>query len=332
MTLKQVAQVANVSIKTVSRALNGDGPVSETTRRQILSAAAQVGYVPNRAARMMRSPEAQIVGLMAHFVTTSPFTTDIMRAVESVVDASGRALLIADSGPGGTERAMRLFQEFRADPVIFATSYHMAADEVFAPGQGRAILVNCYLNAPDVRSFVPDDEGGGYAQARHLIELGHRRIAVIELPEGMIARDLRRRGAMRAFAEAGIAWDDAMVRVGQTGPRADRRTVAYEAALDLLSHAERPTAILCSKDEFALQAYGAAAELGLSVPKDVSIIGFDDVHVIAGTMRPGLTTVRLPYFEMGRRAAASALGDEDPGPGCHLVPCDLVVRSSCAEV
>lgn len=332
MTLKAVAEAANVSIKTVSRALNGDGPVNEETRRQIVEVANRLGYVPNRAARMMRSSEAQIVGFLAHFVTTSPFTTDIMRAVENVVDTAGRALLIADGGAGGLERPLRMFQEFRADPVIFATTYHMSAENLFANGSVPAILVNCFTDDSSTRSFVPDDDGGGYVQARHLIDLGHRSIGVIELPKGMIARDLRRRGAQRAFAESGIPWNAAMVRPGQTGPSTKRRTVAYEAALDLLSGANRPTALLCSKDEFALQAIGAAAHLGLRVPDDISIIGFDDLQVIAATVRPALTTVRLPYFEMGRQAASAALGQNDPGPGRHAIPCELVVRSSCAEV
>lgn len=100
MTLREVAEAANVSIKTVSRVLSGDGPVSAATREEVRSAAERLGYVPNRAARMMRSGEAEIVGLIAHLVTVSPFTTDILRAVETVVEGAGRALLIADTGGG----------------------------------------------------------------------------------------------------------------------------------------------------------------------------------------------------------------------------------------
>lgn len=330
MTLKAVAEAARVSVKTASRALSGTGYVRAETRSEVMRAATQLGYVPNRAARAMRSGDAGIVGLLAHLVTTSPFTTELMRAVERVVEASGRALLIADGAAGraATGRARRLFQEFQADPVIFAASYHQSAEGLFDPDGGRAILVNCVLPGSSLPAFVPDDEGGGYAQARHVLEMGHRRIGLIELPPGLIARDLRRRGAERAFAEAGVRLDPTLVRTGQDGPPEARRTVAFEAALDLLSRPDRPTAILCSKDEFALQVVGAAARLGLQVPEDLSVVGFDDAPVLAATMRPALTTVRLPYFEMGRRAALLAVGGEDPGPGIHRVECPLVPRDS----
>ena len=331
MTLKQVAERANVSIKTVSRAINGEGYVGAKTRKAVLRAAKEVGYVPNRAARQMRSGDAGIIVMLAHFVSTAPFTTEIMRGVESSVEAADRALLIADSGTGGRDRALRTFREFRVGHVIFATSYHMSAEGLFKPGKEKTVLVNCFLDVPDVTCLVPDDEAGAYTQARHLIERGHERIGIIELPEGMIARALRRRGVRRAYEEAGIAWDDALVRPGQTGPVEARKTVAYEAVMDLLDRPDRPTALLCSKDEFALQAMGAAARLGLRIPEDLSLIGYDDVQVLAATMRPALTTIRLPYFELGRLAAETVLNGS-PKPGRHRVGCPLVERQSTAAI
>lgn len=216
--------------------------------------------------------------------------------------------------------------------MIFAASWHRSADGIFDPAGARAVLVNCFLDDPAVTAFVPDDEAGGGAQAGHLLELGHRRIGVIELPPGMIARELRSRGVRRAFAAAGVPFDETLVRPGQTGTPEARRTVAYEAALDLLDRPDRPTALLCSKDEFALGAYGAAARLGLRIPDDLSVIGFDEVTVIAANLRPALTTIALPYYEMGRRAALAAIGAEQPGAGRHAVPCPVVLRDSCRGI
>jgi LacI family transcriptional regulator len=226
--------------------------------------------------------------------------------------------------------------------MLFATSWHQSAEGVIEPEGDRTVLINCFLDRPEVLSFVPDDEAGGHAQAQHLLALGHRRIGVIELPPGMIARDLRRTGLERAFREAGVDVGSVPMLPGQVGPPEARRTVAFDAATALLSLPDRPTALICSKDEFALQAYGAAQALGLSVPGDVSIVGYDDVAVLSLNMRPALTTVRLPYHEMGRLAAHAALSPKavPPGaattkgtvPGRHFVPCPLIARDSCRPI
>ncbi len=328
VTLKQVAQLAQVSIKTASRALNRDGYVSPDTLERVTAAAKAVSYRPDRAARMMRAGRTEIVGLLSHHMVASPFTTEILHAVETTAEAAGKAVIIADAGSRGLERPLQLLREFRAEPILFATEYHMPADELLPVGF-TGILINCF--ASDQPSIVPDDESGGYVQARHLVELGHRRIAMIELPEGVIARRLRRQGVRRALAEAGLQIDSMPSLPGHVGPPAARRMAAFEAAMELLAHSPRPTALLCSKDEYALQAFGAAAVLGLRIPDDVSVIGFDDLQLLTKTMRPTLTTVRLPYFEMGRIAAEAAIAGEAVAPGVQRVPCPLVLRASTRE-
>lgn len=327
MTMKSVAELAGVSIKTVSRVLNGEGYVAEDTRRRVERAASRVGYVPNRAARTMRTGRTGLYGLLAHGLTTSPFAAELMRGIEAGIDAAGGALLIADSGMQGVGRAQRLLAGFQPDAVIFATAYHRDAAPLFAPGPERTVLVNCFLDGAGLPGFVPDDEGGGRAQAAHLVALGHRRVGMIELGRGMVARDKRRAGVLAVWAEAGLARTDLLMRDGQDGPPTARRLVAFEAAMALLDRPDRPTALICSKDQFAVQAMMAAARLGLRVPEDLSVIGYDDMRVISETTRPGLTSVALPYHEMGQRAAAVAIGrNVRPDP----VPCPLVERGSTA--
>ena len=328
MTLKRVAELSGVSIKTASRALGGEAAVSEQTRRRIEDAAARIGYVPNRAARTMRTGRTGLFGLIAHGATTSPFTGEILRGIETGIEAADGALLITDSATAGLRRSRSLIAEFRPDAVIFVAGYHRSADAIFEPGCERSILVNCRSADHDLPAFVPDDEGGGRLQAEHLLSLGHRRLGMIELPKGMLARGLRRRGAFAAIRAAGLDPSTVPAAPGQDGPAHARRMVAFEAATTMLSRPGRPTALLCSKDEYALQAIAAAFRLGLRVPEEVSVIGFDDLRVIAETMRPGLTTVALPYFEMGHAAARTASGEPDAGP--TPIPCRLVMRESCA--
>ncbi len=330
MTLKRVAAMAGVSFKTAARALNGEGNVSADKLERVRAAARELAYVPDRAARMMRQGRTDIIGILSHGIVASPFTTEILRAVEATAEAADKAVIIADAGAEGIEKPLRLLREFRASPVLFAAGYHMSVDHLLPDGLTDGILINCFVAEPRVPCLVPDDEGGGYAQARHILELGHRRVAMIELPEGMIARRLRRQGVRRAYREAGLDLGCVPCRPGATEAN---RTVAFEAALELLagpgaSETGRPTALICSKDEYALQAYGAAARLGLRIPEDLSVVGYDDLALLTETMRPGLTTVRLPYYEMGRVAAEAAVSGHPPEPGIRRLDCPLVERAS----
>jgi LacI family transcriptional regulator len=332
VTLKRVAEIAGVSVKTASRALTNGSHVSPATAARVQAAAREVAYVANRAARAMRRGDTDIVGLLSHRLVASPFTTEILRAVEATVEAAGKAVIIADAGPEGVERPLRLLREFQASPVLFAAGYHMSVDHLLPDLFTDGILINCFVADPRLPCLVPDDEGGGHLQARHLLGLGHRRIAMIELPEGLIARRLRRQGVRRAFREAGLDVGAVPCRPGQVAGPEGTRMVAFEAALDLLGAPDRPTALICSKDEYALQAYGVAARLGLRVPEDLSIIGFDDLRLLSEVMRPALTTVRLPYYEMGRLAAEAAVAGVPPRPGIVRVPCPLIERASTAPV
>lgn len=330
MTLKRVAEIANVSVKTASRALGGGGYVGEATRQSVLKAASQINYVPNRAARTMRTGRTGLIGLIGHGITTSPFATDIVEGLDAEITAAGAALLIANAGTqaaspfAAAQGAEGFLQEFSPDAVIQAANYHRDARELFQVTSGATVLINCFIDGADVPMFVPDDEGGAFAQARHLLDKGHRRIGLIELSKGSVAQALRRRGTEAAFAAAGVGFDPALVRSGKS----DGRTVAFDMATELLCLNDAPTALICSKDEFALQALAAAARLGLRVPEDVSVIGFDDLRLLSENCCPALTTIALPYRQMGARAARAALAPDSAQPGIHRVPCRLIERAS----
>ena len=182
---------------------------------------------------------------------------------------------------------------------------------------------------------MPDDEGGGYAQAEYLLKRGHRRIGLLTLNPQIEATRLRGIGIRNAFRDAGFSFDESLDQIGVVGALNFEKIVAFEAAIKMLQQENRPTAIICGNDEVALQVYSAAAHLDLHVPQDLSIMGFDDLRVISENLRPTLSTVALPYFEIGKRAVElmrESKNKEDGWAPKILVSCPLVERNSCRSL
>lgn len=334
VTLREVAEKAGVSIKTVSRIVNNDPAVRLETREAVLTHLKDMKYVPDQAARLMRSGASNVVGLMTDAVATTPYSVDIVRGAQAELKRDHKTLLIANTD-GDAELEAEYWRMFRAQKVaavIYASMYHRPQAMGHPDFHEAIVLANCFSREGDRASIIPDDEAGGYAQAAHLLKLGHRRIGFITLNPAIEATILRGRGMRRAFRDAGASYDYGSERVGFTGPLMNETMVAYDVALDLMTRPERPTAIICGNDQIALQVFSAAAHLGLSIPGDISIMGFDDLKVISETLRPALTTVALPYFEIGRLAVemAKLAGEEKEGWAPKvLVPCPLIVRESC---
>ena len=337
VTLREVAERAGVSVKTVSRIVNDDPLVRHETRAAVQALLRDMKYVPDEAARLMRGGISSIIGLMTDVVATTPYSGDIVRGLQLRLKAAGKTLLIANTegDPQLEQEYWRMFRAHKVAGVVYATMFHRALD-AGRPDFNRAIvLVNCFP-AQGLRPCVlPDDEGGGYTQAAHLLRLGHRRIGVISLNPIIAATSLRAAGMRRAFAEAGATFDALLEVPGFAGPLDAEKLLGFEAAVKMLRARSRPTAIICGNDKVALQVFAAAAHCGLQVPEDLSVMGFDDMTIIAETLRPQLTTVGLPYFEMGRLSADMI--DEATQKGEQwgarvLVPCPLIERDSCRPI
>jgi len=333
-TLKDVARLAGVSPKTVSRVVNRDPMVSAETRSNVERHVAELGYVPNDAARRMRTQTSRVAGFLTDVIATTPHSVDIVRGVQDELRRAGRTMLIANSGGAKDQEAeyWRLFRAHGAVGALYATMFHRAVDLGETAFNGPIVLVNCTDRKRKMAAVLPDDLGGGYTQARHLLELGHRRIGLISLNPILNAADLRRLGMDKAHQDYGVNLEETLVRPGMTGAIGRERLVAYEAARELLTRKKRPTAIICGHDQIALQVMSAAAELGIRVPDALSVIGFDDQHTITEALRPALTTVALPYYEMGRKATIFLdeiiAGKAAPGQPV-LMRCPLVERDSC---
>jgi LacI family transcriptional regulator len=333
-TLREVAIRSGVSIKTVSRIVNGDAAVTAETRARVQRELEILNYIPNHAARQMRMGTSSVFGLMTDVVTTTPYSVDIVRGAQSLLSDAHETILIAssDGDPQREAELWRMFRAHRVAGVIYASMFHRPHHVGNPAFTGPIILANCFDREGERPSIVPDDEGGGYTQAKYLLERGHRRIAMVTLIPEIEATHLRALGMRRAFAEAGVPYDTGMEKRGMRGPVRQEEMIAYDVARDLLGHVNRPSAIICGNDQIAMQVLAAASSLGLSVPQDLSIMGFDDLKLVSENTHPRLTTVALPYFEIGRKAVeltnlAKAAGASTPEK--VLVPCPLIERESC---
>ncbi len=337
VTLRQVAERAGVSIKTVSRIVNGDPAVNVKTRDSVQVHLQNLNYIPNQAARQMRGAISTVYGLMTDAVATTPYSVDIVRGAQAALIEKHQTLLIA-STDGDAAREAELWQTFRSHRVagvIYAAMFHKA-HEVGNPAYDQSIiLANCFAPNNDRPSILPDDEQGGYTQAKHVLKLGHRRIGVITLSPDIVATKLRRQGMQRAFNEAGVSYNLANERRGVVGLLDNQTLVIFEVATEMFKSHNRPTAIICGNDQIAMQVYSAAASMGLIIPHDLSVIGFDDLKLISETLRPQLTTVALPYYDIGHRAVELSISareqDENFAPRI-LIPCPLIERKSCRKL
>ena len=342
-TIYDVAKAANVSPKTVSRVLNGDAPVGKKTREAVEKAINDLGYVPSSAARTMRSHRSGLIGLVTGAISLSPQNPVmsglpdifIVQGVQQGLNGSGKTLLISDTG-GRSDRIpslMRTFVEHRVEGIIYVADYHRKVALPPLVGTPRVVLANCYDEA-GTPAVVPDDHGGQYRLVREIIAKGHRRIAYLTLADHLDATPLRTAGYRAALEEAGIAYDPALVVPADTADDdTEAQAVCLWDALDaVLSLADAPTAICCGNDRMAMRAYGMLRSRGVELPDDIAVAGYDDYRAISDSLFPRLTTVELPYLEMGKRAAErllSVVADTEPySPTPEIVGGEVIWRES----
>ncbi|MET0982684.1 MAG: LacI family DNA-binding transcriptional regulator [Telluria sp.] len=327
-TIHDVAEKAGVSIKTVSRVLNDASSVSEKTRQRIEQAMQVLDFAPSAAAQMLRGRPTDLVAVIAEKLTTTPDSSEIIKGIQSVCESLGKMLIIGETG-GQASIANRLVADMRTrrvEAIIFATSFHREVVLNEMLGRTSAVLANCFESSPRFAQVVPDDEGGGYAAAQAVLQAGHRKIAFLQLIEDMVATGLRMRGFRRAMQEHGVQPDEAWLLHGATP--ADDEFAQLKATIErLFANADCPTAILCGNDKMAMRVIFILQRRGLRVPEDVSVVGFDDFRLISEALDPGLTTVALPYREIGELAARQAFSGAQE-PGILRVPCRAVMRGT----
>ncbi len=322
-TIYDVARIAGVSPKTVSRVLNGDAPVGQRTREDVEAAMATLGYVPSSAARALRSNRSGLVGVISGAVSDAAEEPQlsglpeilIVKGLQEVLEGSRRTVLLADTG-GRQSRApqlLRTLAEHRVDGVVYVAPFHQEVRLSLAPMTQRLVLANAYDRA-GTPSVVPDDYSGQRDLVAGIIARGHRRIAYLQLPPELDATRHRTRAYRDALSEAGIAYDPAIVVPADVGDgdAAVRVATLYDAIAAVLAAVPAPTAICCGNDRMAIAVYGMLRTRGLRIPDDISVAGYDDHRLISETLFPTLTTVELPYRAIGSRAAELLLSQEHP--------------------
>ncbi len=343
VTLYDVAKSAGVSPKTVSRVMNGDGPVGKATRESVEAAMQALGYVPSSAARALRSAKSGLIGVVSGAIS---YTDDnpllaglpeiyILRGIQDVLDEKRLTVLLTDTG-GRADAAPRLLHtlaQHRVDGTIYVAPYHQQVD-LPPPTSVAAPLVVANGFADDATSaVVPDDYTGQRALVDGLIARGHRRIAYLQLPHALLATQHRTRAYQDAHRAAGLPLDPALVIVAdRIDGDAEARTATLQHAIEaLLATSPLPTAICCGNDRMALAVYGMLRARGLRIPDDISVAGYDDYRLISETLYPALTTVALPYREIGRQAAR-LLTEPKAEPRRICVPGPVHWRESVATI
>lgn len=327
-TMVDVARAAGVSQTTVSFVLNDrrDVVVAEETRARVLEAASALSYSPNRAARSLRMNQSFLVGVVTSGIVSGPYAGQILAGIQGAVHASGQLCLVVDATNDRAEEdaAVANFLAQGVSGIVYASFMPVALHTSPLLERTRSIFVNCWPVDRAVAETVilADEYGGGRKAAEAAFGAGHTEVAFLGGHQGEYACVERHRGFVDAARAAGLDPD----RLFQTYGLYEIGS-GFDVTLDAF-RAGRPTALVCGNDRMAAGAILALHTLGLEVPRDVSVIGFDDQTDMADQFRPALTTVGLPHEEMGCRAGELLTGlDADP-PAEITVPCPLVERDS----
>jgi DNA-binding LacI/PurR family transcriptional regulator len=330
VTIRDVARTAGVSIATASRVLNGSERLTDATRKRVLQVMDELQFTPSMSARRLSLGRTMTITVVTSFLTR-PQAVERLRGVDAVLSDSEFDLVIYN-----VETVEKRDQYLRSLPLAQRTdgmlliSLPPRSEDVTRLASAAVPVVAIDVHSPTL-SVLPrvmgDDVAGGELAARHLLELGHRQIGYIgdefENPFGFTSSHDRFTGYERALAGAGLAARPEWIALGAHG-----RYAARELASRLLSGPDRPTAIFAASDTQALGVIAAAHEMGLDVPRDLSIVGYDDIEAAEYV---GLTTIRQRLFESGRLGARLLLKEIEQRsdiPTSTDLPPDLVIRAT----
>ena len=324
-TVKEIAAAANVSVATVSRALQRPEIVSETTRQHIHEVVKRLGYTPNALARNLRTARTRLIVALLPDIA-NPFFSEVIRGIEQVAHESGYSVLLGETQSSLVrEQAYADMVAARQADGIITMSPRVPA----IPIQGRLPVVNAceYVKDSQICSVYVDNAAAAATAVDYLVTLGHRDIAFIAGPPTSPICVDRELGYQRALQRAGVVVNPALTAIGDFSIEAGERAIEL-----LLSRGQSFSAVFCSNDEMAIGAMRALSSHGLRVPGDVSVVGFDDIRFARYTS-PALTTIAQPKNALGREATTmliELLNDPAVPPRKRVLSADLVVRGSTA--
>ncbi|MBN1285530.1 MAG: LacI family DNA-binding transcriptional regulator [Anaerolineae bacterium] len=327
-TIKDVAKRAGVSLSTVSRVLNGHPYVADELRSRVLDAIEALNYRPNRVAQRLRAARSHLVGVIFSDVK-NPFYTLVLSGIEHILSEQGLSVLISNSNTNQDREdnftALMLAEEVAGLIVAPVQEDSPVLAEVVQNGLPVAVIDRrmCGLS---VDTVLADNQSGACMAIRHLIQLGHRRIAILNGPQRLTSGRERYAGFLQAMGEAGLDIDPGLVWYGDY-----QMESGYTLTRELLRLPQPPTALFVANNLMTIGVLNAIHEAGCNIPEDLAVIGFDDVPW-AVSLNPPLTTVAQPSFEIGVRAARLLLDRiaAPDRPACTTVlQTRLMVRASC---
>jgi LacI family transcriptional regulator len=324
-----VARLAGVSIGAASKALNASGRLSAKTRARVLAAAKALEYRPNDLALSLHRARSMTVGILSTD-SFGRFTFPIVEALERRLFDQGIAIFMcnATDDPSRERRHIDQLLGKRVDGLVVTARRADRREPIEPAARGVPVVyVFSYVDSPDALCLLPDDEGGAKLAVGHLARLGRKRIAHVTGPRHFEAVRLREQGWRAALAEAGLPAREADCRTGNWSEGWGRQ------AVELLFRGAggAPDALFCGNDQIARGAADALREMGVSVPGDVAIVGFDNWNVMTEASVPPLTSVDMNLGTLGSEAGAALL-EMIAGrrlAGLRRLPCSLVVRDSC---
>jgi LacI family transcriptional regulator len=328
--LKDVAEAAGVHISTASRALNERTAalLNPQTLERVRETADGLGYRVNGMARALKTRRSLSVGMVVPDIT-NPFFPPAVRGAEDVLDRAGYSLLLSstDNDPGKARRQVAAMLEGQVGGLLLAMALRddPLVNELRADGT-PIVLVNRTIDRGGVSAVVPDDFHGALEAVEHLYSLGHRRLAFVGGPLANSNGARRRASFDQAVGQLGLP------EVAALETAAFDDEAGYVAGQTLLTEHPRVTGVVAGNDLLAMGIIAAAAELGRNCPADISVVGFNDM-LLAGRLQPPLTTIRIPQYDVGARAAELLLAlVDDPGrrPETVLISGDLIIRGSTA--
>ncbi|WP_407319160.1 substrate-binding domain-containing protein [Isoptericola halotolerans] len=324
-SISDVAHHAGVSVGTVSNVLNRPDRVSPGTRERVETAIAELSFVRNGSARQLRAGTITTAGAIVLDVA-NPFFTDVARGIEDRLDEAGYTLMLAssDEDPDREARYLRLFEEHGVQGLMVVPSTPDVSHLLTLRDRGlRVVLLDQPSPVEALSSVAVDDRAGAAEATRHLVTLGHERLAFINGPHTIRQCADRSAGLRSALAESGLDPDEALTEVTITSLNADGGQAGTEQVLAL---PDRPTATMCVNDLTALGALRALRAAQVPIPSGMAVVGYDDV-TFAGELATPLTSVRQPTHQLGWRAADLLLTEEDVPEHVTFQP-ELVVRES----
>lgn len=327
VTIRDVAERAQVSLGTTSNYLTKRKPVSAAARQRIEAAIAELGYVPNTAVRVMRGGRSHAVAFLVP-EAANPYFAEVAKGIEDVAISNGHVVVMC-STEGDVEREAqyeRVLSEMRVrGAIVFPTI--AGADLTPILERTGATVVSLGAAAGRARpSVTVDDFKGGALAMEHLVRSGHQRVAFFGGPRAELQINDRLRGALSALDSHGIS-RESFARVDAPGTSPAARQAGAQL---LLEHPLRPTGVICANDMLGLSLEVAAVRAGRAIPSDLAIVGYDDVEAASTALIP-LTSVRQPRYELGRAAAELVFAQSDVPSHVVLEP-ELIIRESTLAV